>query len=149
MNIFIVSFFLIIFLMLYLILRKFKASQFNDARETYDTYIPIYENVFEDFRRLNHDFVNHLATLKVLQYDSLAFESYKKEIQSHFDWETLSQIEDPILMMYVNTWKSRFKDKKIMLSIVLIEERGTWMVSLNKLLENLITHIKHLKSYKN
>lgn len=131
---FILSFFLIIFALLYAFAQNFKKSNASEALEAYQAYIPIYEAVFEDFRKLNHDFVNHMATLEHIGEDA---QTYQQEIENQFDFNALSPLEDPIWMMFVSTWKKRFKEKEITLLIEGVEERGTWFVTLNQIFETV------------
>ncbi len=119
---------LLLILFFVLILLIIAVNQVRDKSESrelkiLEAYIPIYEASFEDFRKLNHDFINHFNTIKLMKENPTlyatddVYKDYISEIENTFKWDHMSAMQSSFLMMFLYSWSTRLSSHGFSLQI--------------------------------
>ena len=119
---------LLLLLFFVLILLLIAVNQVRDKSESrelkiLEAYIPIYEASFEDFRKLNHDFINHFNTIKLMKENPTlyatddVYKNYIAEIENTFKWDHMSAMQSSFLMMFLYSWSTRLSSHGFSLHI--------------------------------
>lgn len=115
---------MVVIIMLSLVINTvfLKASLINQANEerlkVFETYIPIINDVMEEFKSKQHDYHNHIQSLSVMKDNPVLFnnEVYKKYIEQVIAqeiWTYLIKLDNKILMAFFYSKYKYAKDNGI------------------------------------
>jgi hypothetical protein len=78
----------------------FLSRIYQDKLVVYDTYLPIIDDIVEEFRKKQHDFHNHIQTLAVMSNGSADVEEYVDQIGSDNIWNDLLKLNNKIVLAF-------------------------------------------------
>lgn len=99
--------------LMYFSSQKIKDKTEAEKNQILEIFIPIFEIIFEDFRKVNHDYHNHYATLMMMKSNPEEFskeeiDAYYEEVESTFDWQVLSNLKSSMLLVLIYSYRVKF-----------------------------------------
>lgn len=108
--------------LMYISAQRIKDKNEIEKNQLLEVFIPILDVIFEDFRKVNHDYRNHYATLSMMKshpdmYSNEDVQTYLTEMNDQFDWQAISQIQSSILMVLIFSYRMKFDEVGIELEV--------------------------------